>query len=311
MSSVSVCSKLGEALRDLARACLEGRAARPAPHDACCGIPETGCPPRVVGVVKFSIGRGAEPEATIVVRNAARVPRQFAFSATELAGPSVGTAALSVSPASALLSPGESVVVHVKLHDSRALSPLQQYQAEVRLRGAYEQVVEVRCVVGRDAYDECVVVQGPSSTDRVHHLRKAPRLAWKFQRGMLPEATIRIDNHCKSTQVFTATPSELIGATHDETSQLAITPDGLQLAEGQSGVIRLQLQGSLGLVAGQTYRGELVIQGHLEDRVGVCAEVAADPSDHLEVEQGDSPTRVRAHHWYHHFQCTEDCQTAE
>jgi hypothetical protein len=311
MSTATVCSKFGEALRDLARACLDGKGTEARQHEGCCGIPETRCPPRCVGVVQFQIGRGAVPEATIVVRNVAQVPRQFAFSATELAGPSVGAAALSVSPPAALLSPGESVVVHLELRDSKALSPLQEYRAELRVRGAYEQIVALRCRVGRDAYDECVVADGPSLKDRALTLQSKPAIAWTFQRGMLPEATIRIDNHGTTTQVFTATPSMLVGATHDETSQLAVTPDGLQLAAGQSGAIRLQLQGSLGLVAGQTYRGEVVIQGFHEERVSVCAEVGADPSDHIEVTQGDAPTHVRAHHWYHHFQCTEDCQTAE
>ena len=300
--------KLSQQVKALARGCRKGCEEAPQ-HAPCCDIPETRCPPRCVGAIAWKFGRGAVPEASIVVRNVGKSSRMFSFVATDLAGLSVGTAKVAVSPAAKALAPGEQVVVHVTLTDSKALAPLQTYRAEVLIRGAFEQCVTVTVEVGRDAYDECVVAQGSSLKDRARHLQQKPTLTFRLQRGMTPEASVRVDNHGKSTQVFTITPSSLVGATQEGAS-LAVTPDALQLAAGQRGVVRLQLRGSLGLTAGQKVRGELTIQGFLADRVDVHAEVAADASDYVEVAQGEPPTFVRAHHWYHHFQCTEPCEDA-
>lgn len=300
--------KLCQHFRSLRAGCGGGCDEAPK-HEPCCAIPESGCPPRVVGAISFKIGRGAVPEATIVVRNVGKSERAFSFVATELAGPSAGSAKLVVHPETKRLAPGEQVVVKVTLSDSKTLTPLQTYRAEILIRGAFEQCVTLTCEVGRDVYDECAVAQGSSLKDRALHLSQKPTLTFKLQRGMIPEAVIRVDNHGRSTQVFTITPSALVGAPQAGAT-LAVTPDALQLSTGQSGVVRMQLRGSLGLTAGQAYRGEVTIQGFLEDRVAVCAEVIADASDHVEVAQGEPPTFVRAHHWYHHFQCTEPCRNA-
>src|SRR5688572_1926630 len=154
--------KLGQGVRDLARtvaaACAPEKSA--SKHACgCCEIPETCCPPRCVDEIKWKIARGALPEATVLVRNVGTTARQFKFSATDLAGVGVGAAKLSVAPASALLQPGESTVVRVKLEDSLALRACQDYRAEVLVKGSWEQCVKVLLHVGPDPFDSLGVEQ--------------------------------------------------------------------------------------------------------------------------------------------------------
>jgi hypothetical protein len=277
----------------------------------CCTIPETHCPSRIAGEVEWSIERGATPEAVVVVRNAAAVPRAFTFIATPLAGLGSGTASLAVTPSNATLQPGESVVVHVKLQNSSTLTPCQDYRAELRVKGAWEQAIKVLCRVAADPFDSCIVEQGDSLKDRVLHPETYKAgIAWQFGRGVAPEAAFTVFNTGKANRVFSFVPTPLAGA-ESTPAILVVTPDSAMLSPGQSTAARMQLQHSEALNPGQHYKAALVIRGFYDQRVHVHCHVERDSSGHVEIQQADAPTRIRAHHWYDHFQCTVDCVPAD
>jgi hypothetical protein len=274
---------------------------------ASCEIPQTHCPPRIAGKIEWPIERGATPEAVIVVRNIATIPRAFVFSATALAGLGGGSASLSITPLNATLAAGESVIVRVSLSGSDSLTACQDYRAEVVIKGAWEQAVKVLCRVAPDPFDSCIVDQSDSLRDRVLHPETYKSgVAWQFERGVVPEASITAFNTGKASRVFSFVPTPIAGA-EGTLAALVVTPDSAMLSPGQSVAVRLQLQHSETLNPGQHYKAALVVRGFYDQRLHVHSHVERDPSGHVEVDQGDAPTYLRAHHWYDHFQCTLDC----
>jgi hypothetical protein len=300
---------LGESLRDLVKA-LAGDKQDDDRADhlcACCEIPETTCPPRCVGTIKWSFGRGAQPKASAVVRNVGKVSRPFSFSATALAGTEPGSAKLEVQPANATLAPGESVVVSIALKDSLALTACQEYRAEVLVKGSWEQCVRVLMHVERDAFDATSLEQSNSLKDKTFHAPSIKSgLDWKVDRGMTPEGTITVHNAGTSSQSFHFDTNPVVGP-NAAGSSVSLSPDSLLLAAGQTGTVRVKLDGSLSLSPGQAYTSEVRVRGYYEQRIAVRCAIEPDASGHIEVEQGESPTRRRAHHWHDHFQCTESC----
>jgi hypothetical protein len=274
----------------------------------CCVVPETACPPRCVGKVVWKIHRGAAPEASVRVHNAGDVARTFAFSATSLSGVDPGSASLSVTPASAVLEPGQRITVRVRLENSSALRACQRYRAEVLVRGSFEQCIEVFVDVESDAFDKASLEQSGSLKDKTFHPRTCKdKIAWKIERGVVPEGAIAVHNTGRAVQTFHFETTPLVGPTPGG-ARVVVAPDSLQLGAGQGGVVRVKLQGSADLSPGQTYVADVLVRGYYEQCVETRALVEPDPTGHVEVEQGEAPTRLRAHRWQDHFQCTERCQ---
>ncbi len=277
---------------------------------SCCEIPETACPPRCVGRIKWKLGRGSVPEATILVRNVGLAARTFTFVATPLAGLDTGTASLSVLPASASLAPGHSQLLHVKLLNSATLRPSQDYHAEILVRGAWEQSIAVFCHVVRDPFETLRMEQSDSFAEKAFHpptVKTAIR--WEIDRGVVPQAAISVYNLGKSSCTFNFEATPLLGPDHP-TATVVLTPSSMQLGPGQNTVVRVKLQDSLTLTAGQAYDSDIVIHGFYQQRIELCTYVEPDASGYVEVEQGEAPTHRRAHHWYDHFQCTDACRPA-
>lgn len=274
---------------------------------ACCEIPETCCPPRRAGNIGWSIQRGAAATASIRVRNVGAAAREFHFSATPLSGLDGGLASLEVQPNSILLQPSESTLVQLTLKGSLSLRASQTYHAEVLLRGAWEQCFAVSLRVLRDPFDSTSVEQGGSLKDKiVRRLFGEGRICWTIDRGVQAEGAVTVHNMGGSAQIFTFEPSPWVGAGASGAS-VAISPLSLSLGAGQSGVVRLTLENSVSFQPRQAYHSTLLIHGYHEHPLALHCDVKADASDHGELEQGEIPTRVRAHHWYDHFQCTEPC----
>jgi hypothetical protein len=274
----------------------------------CCEVPENCCPPRCVAKLVWKIHRGAVPEATLELRNVGKVARTFELSVTPLAGLDAGAARLSVTPASARLEPGRSVIAQVKLEDSALLRSCQVYRAEVLIRGSWEQCVEVLLEVTADAFDRVGIAQSGSLGDKALHPHICKdAIDWKIERHVVPEGAISIHNAGRSVQSFSLEAEDLVGLSVGG-ARLVVWPDSLQLGAGQVGVAKVKLQGSGDLSPGQSYVGSVRVTGHYEQRIQTRTFVEPDPAGHVEVEQGEAPTRIRAHHWYDHFQCTEACQ---
>lgn len=59
--------------------------------------------------------------------------------------------------------------------------------------------------------------------------------------------------------------------------------------------------------AGQTLCAEILVRGAYEQCIRITLDVKSLAESCCDIHQGEIPTRVRAHHWYHHFQCEEPC----
>lgn len=279
-------------------------------HKDCdCTIPETTCPPRCSDTIAWSIQRGALPQASIVVRNTGEAERTFDFTTTALSGIGTGSAHLQATPEQATLAPGERAVVQVSLIGSKTLTACQEYRAEFGYRGSWDQCIRIHIKVGADPSDAASIVVGQTPQHAEHGKRPdAPvaSLDWTMQRGVQPTATLCLHNRGQSTQSFTFEPSPWVGPG-GEAAGLHIEPKEVSIAAGEQATVQLSLLGSVKLHPGQHYHADLTLRGSCDQRVRLHAYVQADPAAHSEVEQGELPTRVRAHHWYHHFQCTELC----
>src|SRR5262249_46017024 len=89
-----------------------------------------------------------------------------------------------------------------------------------------------------------------------------------------------------------------------------LSPASLSLAPGQAGVVRATF--TVPRTPEGDYDAEIVVRGLYEQCVCVtlkvqCKKTCGDECCACEVVQGDPPVRIRAHQWYHHFQCTEPC----
>ncbi len=88
--------------------------------------------------------------------------------------------------------------------------------------------------------------------------------------------------------------------------KVAITPDSKNLAPGETlkAVISFTIPEEL---AGSTFSVAVKIKGKYEQYLKIV--LCVKPRQHCctSVEQGEIPKHIKAHHWYHHFQCEEPC----
>jgi hypothetical protein len=283
------------------------QAAREA-HDPC-EIPETRCPPRRVGRIEWTFARGATPTASVLVRNAGSEPRSFEFRATPLAGSGVGSAAVSVTPTSATIEPGGSAIVSLRLEQSGDLVPGQKYRSELQLTGSWQQAVSIESEVLPDvSVSADVEPHGASCPSKAGGDKYAskPAIVWEVERGVTPVAHLRLASPRHERGVFELRITPLVGV-NAEAAELALSAARIELEPGGHGVVRLQLSNSAALGPTQRYHAALSIEGGRVPRIPISLIIKPDPHAHVEVSQGDFPTRLRAHHWYDHFQCSLPC----
>ncbi len=121
------------------------------------------------------------------------------------------------------------------------------------------------------------------------------------------QATIQVTNISKVARVFhfTATPVQGPG---NPATPIQLTPASANLAPKQSVTVSAVLPMNNQFQPGQTYTAEVLINGAYEQCVRVTIHVDPEERPHCTVEQGEIPTRIRAHRWYDHFQCSEQCE---
>jgi hypothetical protein len=136
-----------------------------------CAIPETECPPYCVCQIDWEASRGEHLHATIRVTNVGKQSRLFVFQADPFQGSSGDTGvAPSLSPTTATLDPNQSVVVSADLDVGEQFQPSGSYSAEIKIRGAYEQCVQIQLLVRPEHKVHCEVQQGEIPTRiRAHH----------------------------------------------------------------------------------------------------------------------------------------------
>jgi len=130
-------------------------------------------------------------------------------------------------------------------------------------------------------------------------------IAWQAAPGEPVQATIRVTNTSAQARSFSFKATPLRGGASPGT--LGIAPASAYLSSGQSVTVTLATTVGNDARPGESYNAEVLIHGAYEQCVIVRLDVCSNQSAHCEVEQGDPPVRVRAHQWYHHFQCEEPC----
>jgi hypothetical protein len=123
--------------------------------------------------------------------------------------------------------------------------------------------------------------------------------------GQTVIARIRVINEAPVTRTFDLSASDFICGTH--TAKFT-TPPSLTIAAGASALAICTLVVPTGFVKGE-YQSEILVAGSYEQFVEVYLEIGCDEilSGTCVVEQKERRYRIRAHHWYDHFQCVEPC----
>jgi hypothetical protein len=122
---------------------------------------------------------------------------------------------------------------------------------------------------------------------------------------------VRVRNVSQSARTFSFESTELVG-WGGTLGAMSISPTQLALDPQMSDVIEATLTVRSGAEKGK-YQGEIVVRGAYEQSVRAVAKIVKkkwahrQPTAACEVEQGAPPVRIRAHHWYDHFQCVQPC----
>ena len=131
-------------------------------------------------------------------------------------------------------------------------------------------------------------------------------IEWDACRGEKLQATITVKNTSSTTQLFQFSSTQFQGPGNPGGS-VGLTPIHAQLAPNQATTITVTFGVANNFQPGQTYNAEVTISGAYDQCVHVTLRVCEEKQPHCDVEQGDIPKRIRAHHWYDHFQCEEAC----
>jgi len=134
----------------------------------------------------------------------------------------------------------------------------------------------------------------------------AAAMTWTANQGETVRCTIRVTNTAKTARPFTLTPTAFTGRGNPATVA-AVSPGSFTLGAGQTQVATATLTVTPDFLEGQSYEGEIRVQGAYEQGICITLRVQGDDAYQVSVSQGDPPVRIRAHRWYDHFQCVESC----
>jgi hypothetical protein len=132
-------------------------------------------------------------------------------------------------------------------------------------------------------------------------------LAFRTHPGEAASGTVTVTNTASHAQEFHFVAQPFRGPSGLTGVVPVVTPAAASLAPGGSVTLAVRLEPEGGLAAGAEYRSELAVRGAWEQCVCLSLEIEPRVAPHCEVHQGPIPRRVRAHHWYDHFQCEELC----
>jgi hypothetical protein len=134
-------------------------------------------------------------------------------------------------------------------------------------------------------------------------------VTWEASPGETPSLTVRVTNSSKATRTFQLHATPFAGAGGSP-GTMSLAPSSVTLQGGHAGTIKAAL--TVPNVPEGDYDAEITVHGAYEQCVRVklrvrCKKTCGEEHCTCDVVQGDPPVRIRAHHWYHHFQCIEPC----
>jgi len=131
-------------------------------------------------------------------------------------------------------------------------------------------------------------------------------ICWKGCNRATLTQSIRVTNTSGDDQVFTLSATPFTGPG-GVTTPIHLTPNGFdKLAGGATGTAEASVTIPANFPAGH-YKTKIVVTGAYEQHIDVLLCVYSQEQCTLDVSQGDIPTHIQAHRWYHHFQCVEPC----
>ena len=134
-------------------------------------------------------------------------------------------------------------------------------------------------------------------------------VTWETSPGETPALSIRVTNSSKSARAFQIHATPFVGPGGSP-GTLSLSPSNLNVQPGHADIVNAKF--SVPNVPEGDYHAEIVVKGAYEQCVRVtlrvrCRKTCGEEHCSCDVVQGDPPVRIRAHHWYDHFQCTESC----
>ncbi len=150
-------------------------------------------------------------------------------------------------------------------------------------------------------YESCAIPETDCPPRCVCELR------WEAQPHETVRGTLRVVNTGQQRRQFTFAATNLTSDGLDSGVAPSLAPSAADLAPQEAVTAQVSIPLRQGFETGRTYRGEILVRGLYEQCVRVAVQVEPEPRPHCEVRQGEIPVRVRAHRWYHHFQCEEPC----
>ena len=133
------------------------------------------------------------------------------------------------------------------------------------------------------------------------------RMHWSAARGEHVKGTITLTNTAQKAQAFSMQATSFKGPDGDTGVSASLAPANVTLNPNQSATIAVDLDVTDKFETGNSYEAEVTLTGQYEQCVELRLTVRPSHSHHCDVRQGNIPTRIRAHRWYHHFQCEEPC----
>jgi hypothetical protein len=124
--------------------------------------------------------------------------------------------------------------------------------------------------------------------------------------GQTVSAVVRVVSRANTARHYAFSSTPFVSGT--ASAQFTFAPASLDLAPGTSGFTTASLAIPITFTKGE-YEAKIIVRGAYEQCVDVELEVGCEEmrSATADVVQLDAPFRIRAHHWYDHFQCVEPC----
>ncbi len=132
-------------------------------------------------------------------------------------------------------------------------------------------------------------------------------MEWEAFEG--DKVTGMIDVHNSGAQVsqFTLSADNFHNSLETTQCKPQLSPSSFALAPGEIKKVTVAINLADSLDPNERYHSEIKIAGRYEQCVRLSLFVRKKATPFCKVEHGEIPTRIVAHHWYDHFQCTELC----
>ena len=125
---------------------------------------------------------------------------------------------------------------------------------------------------------------------------------WLGMPGDTLHHEIYLTNTGDKKRTFELTP--LPFACSDES--VKVTPNKKELAPGESLKAKVSFKIPEAF-AGSHLQTEILLRGAYEQCIVIDLCVKSREESCSDIQQGEVPTQVKAHHWYDHFQCEKPC----